>query len=243
MNERGYSYIISRLKNDLFLEIIVVIVSLYLIFRLLNGFKKNKIEALFLVYSASLVYLFTFGSDISLSVIFHENYFQKKLILEIGNIAFSIIEAFTFYFYFKNLSLSKKTLTLINISGSVFLAFLCFCAFLIFQSSDAYRALYNLSFVINIVEFFLLFFICLSYYSNIINIRNIKKAINLNELLIVNSLFLYISIALPFLSMGPSMINLPKWTHNCMVILHYLSIINILATLIFVQKKQNSITQ
>ena len=187
--------------------------------------------------------IYSFGSDISLSVIFHENYFQKKLILEIGNIAFSIIEAFTFYFYFKNLSLSKKTLTLINISGSVFLAFLCFCAFLIFQSSDAYRALYNLSFVINIVEFFLLFFICLSYYSNIINIRNIKKAINLNELLIVNSLFLYISIALPFLSMGPSMINLPKWTHNCMVILHYLSIINILATLIFVQKKQNSITQ
>jgi len=177
MNERGYSYIISRLKNDLFLEIIVVIVSFYLFFRLLNGFKKNKIEALFLVYSASLVYLFTFGSDISLSVIFQENYFQKKLILEIGNITFSIIEAFTFYFYFKNLSLSKKTQTLINISGSVFLAFLCFCAFLIFQSSDAYRALYNLSFVINIVEFFLLFFICLSYYSNIINIRNIKKTI------------------------------------------------------------------
>ena len=43
MNERGYSYIISRLKNDLFLEISVVIVSFYLIFRLLNGFKKNKI--------------------------------------------------------------------------------------------------------------------------------------------------------------------------------------------------------
>jgi hypothetical protein len=243
MNERSFSYVISRLKNDLFLEIIIVITSIYLIFRLINGFKKNKIETLFLTYSVSLVYLFAFGSDISLSVIFRENYSQKKLILEIGNIAFSIIEALTFYFYFKNISLSKKTLILINISGSIFLAFLCFCTFLIFQSSDSYRALYNLSFDINIVEFFLLFFICLSYYSNIINISNIKKAINLNELLIVNSLFLYISIALPFLSMGPSMIELPKWTHNCMVILHYLSIINILVTLIFVQKKQNCITQ
>lgn len=243
MNEKEFNFIISRLKDEFFLDILIALASFILLNQLIKYFRNTKIYISFIIYSLFLIYLFTFGSDICLSIIYSDDIIKKKTILETGNIAFAFVEAITFYFYFKNIISNKKINQLIKIAGITFLIFISCCVLSICYSTDKFKMVYKLSFIINTVEFFLIFIICLSYYYNIINIAHIKQAINLNELLITNSLFLYTSISLPFLSIGPTLTKLPKWSHDTLVILHYLSVLNIIVTLIFVQKKQNRITQ
>lgn len=241
MNENVYNYIFRRLKNDLFLDIVILILSLILTYFLVKKFKRNINHILFIAYSLSYTYLFSVGSDISLSIIYKEDIIKKKAMLESGNIALSLIEALTFYFFFKKITTNRITIKLLKILGILFLIYFIYCLILIYISPNHLRTLYTLSFKINSLEFFFLFIICLSYYYSKISINQIKQAIGLNELLIVNSLFLYISISLPFLSLGTNMKSLPNWTYKSIVILHYLSIINVIATLLVSLKNQKEI--
>lgn len=241
MEQADFEYLIIRLKEDFFLEAVIAIVALWILYLLILNFKKNILHILIVFYTSNLLYLFTLGSDMSLSLIFTNNIVQKKLVLETGNIIFSILESVTFYCYFKRVMLDKKSILLIKIMSYLFIMFLSYCIFMIYKSETKVQDITDMSFTLNSFEFFLFFVICIRYFYKTISVEQIEKPVELYELLLVNAIFIYSAIALPLIIIAPNTNRLPVWAYQCTTLLHYLSIINILFTILIALKKKKYI--
>jgi len=232
--------LIKKIGKSYYLDVLILIEAIIASYLLLIRWKHKNTHIGFTIFSLTLVYLFTYGSDINLSILFKNNYSLKKSILESGNIAFSLIEMLAFYFLFKQSIKNIKKLKYITYLFVIFLLYFFFQLIPLLLEQPNYKSVVNVATKIITIELLIIFIFCLLYYIDLIDKIRIKIPINIYELSLTNAIFFYTSVSLPFISIIVEIKATHKTLYKSLLLLHYSSVVFLLATLIYVLKKQKS---
>lgn len=191
----------------------------------LKNYRKERSFQLLIIYCLSSLLLMNVTFNfINYSLKFSK--YKSFIYSEIINTFFVIVEISTFFYFFKQILNSKLVQHLIKVF-SIILLMLCI-AFLIKLTENGISKfqIRNISYSINIIEFFSLIILCLIYFYRILTKDQIKP-VKLNDspsFWIVSGLFFYCIVSLPFLFIGNKMYVRSPYLFYLMGSIHYTSI-------------------
>lgn len=226
-----YKYIFRTIEYSAF-----VLYSLTLIF-LIKNYRKEKIFIPFLLYILACYVVFNFRNP-SPDTIQKIGSRNLKIMYEFINSFYTITEFFAFYLFLIIINKNDKLTKFIKPIVIIF-AILTFSYFSLLTSNTfKISEISPPSIALNIIEYSILLFLCLySYYALAQKPIN-TKPINIYNLWTLNSLFFYISISLPIIIIA-NKINPTSQLYTIMFMVHYTTIIILLATLFFSVKNKS----
>jgi hypothetical protein len=192
--------IIERLINywrkTFFLEPFLILLLIFCLIIGLLHHHKNKERILFTIYFLSGVILFIPTAVI----VSFKSLIGKQLMIyqEVGNTFFELTEFLAFYFFFKESLQNHKYQKYFRTAFCILLVSIGI--FFIGLTFPTYKAedirLHSL--VINAIEFFFLFILCLTYFRKLFTDAPTKNLFKRPSFLIVTSTFFYSILMIPF---------------------------------------------
>jgi hypothetical protein len=183
-------------RRSLFIEPIVVLFFTFCFVVALLYHNKNKERLFFLVYFFSGIVLFTHHT-----IIIAYNIFDgKQLVInqEVANTLFELMEFLAFYHFFKKCLRNTNHKKYLKISFYVLsISIVIFFIGLTFPNYNSEDIKVH-SLVINVIEFFFLFIMCLAYFREIFADAPMKNLFKRPSFLIVTSTFFYAILMIPF---------------------------------------------
>jgi hypothetical protein len=151
---------------------------------------------------------------------------KKTAILEGINTIFSLLEITIFYIFFDAVITSKKAKIFTKMS--LLCVYLLSIIFFILAATAqfTYDKMMAFSFRINVLEFFLLLFLCLIFFYEFFDEKKLQLSSQIKRasLIITTGLFFYILISLPFLLIGDKLYSFSIHIYFIMFSIHYISI-------------------
>lgn len=206
-------------RRSFFIEPIVVLFFTFCFIVGLLYHKKRKERLFFLVYFFSGIVLFTHSTVIIACKIFD----GKQLVInqEVANTLFELIEFLAFYHFFKRCLQNTNHKRYLKISFYVLLiSVVIFFAGLTFPKykSEDIKAH---SLIINVIEFFFLFIMCLAYFREIFTDVPTKNLFKRPSFLIVTSTFFYAILMIPFFLIASDVLVSEVEIYNLLFSCHF----------------------
>lgn len=224
-----------------YISIAIVAISLYNCYLLFKDAKKDKNYIFITIYITSTIVLFSDLISLTTSIFTVIDNNLNVKVFEAGNTEYSIAELLFFIYFFYNkqgLNIGKR---FIHISFIIYTILTIGFIFSIFLSSMSIYNISRLSIFFNVLEFFLLIFMCLTYYYSSIIKPITSNPINNHAFWLVNSLFIYTSTTLPLIIISEDIrTSLPELYHN-MFALHFLTIFFVNIIIMHTLSKQKEI--
>lgn len=239
MSEKVFRTLIQVHFFDLFI-ILAAFFGLYYILK----YSPYKKVSLFIGLYCAICALFFFVSNSQILYLFFEPKSKPvRIAFETLNSAFCVTELISFSAFFFLLAKNKKLQrTIISISLLNCLTILYFLM-IIFDYSSRKDEIFLASIILNTCELITLFIFCmLFYYTTMQNINTIFPQ-NKAVLWIVNSLFFYIILTLPFFFLHEEIKRIDRVVYNTMYGLHYFCIANLLVSIGLAFKTRKTLTE
>jgi len=239
--KRKYLLIVLTKRNfmrtPVFIINIFIIITLTIsILEILNSKEKKQVIKSLLYYLITSLILFSFLDFKNLNFILPNQSLAKRIIFESYTCIFCFFELNFFIVFFQKHQPLKKGNRVLKKIPFLFLSLvLIFILFsLTIQPSE--KTIITISVLLNIFEYLILFSTCLIFFYSIVK-NNIKEApICKHVLIIISSLFIYISVSLPFLIIADKI----KLTHRDLQVafyfIHYLVILIVFLTISYTIK-------
>ena len=210
---------------------IVVICALLCTIIGIKFYRNGKLILLFIIYSLCCFLLFT-GSFL-ISVFYKYGIsppsVSKAIILQTGNILFSLIELSIFYYYYLKIIKSNLTHTLMKIFALTFYLVAIYSLIKIHDANFGASDINQCSALISTIQFLLLLLPVFVYFLELFIYEPLKEMTNSPSIWIHLGFFTYVLVTLPFLIISES---LEKRLYNLMYSLHFLSLNVLLLTVI-----------
>jgi len=229
MNHDAINRLIHYWRRSFFIEPAVLLTFIFCFVVALLFHYKQRERIFLLLYFLAGTLLFIFSSPLIIAKMFSG---RKHIIAyEIANTIFELSEFIAFYFFFRR---SLKNNKLRNILAP-FLVLFCFIvgSFFIALSFPGYTIddIKRHSLFINVVEFFLLFIICLAYYYELFTATPKVGLLQRPSFLIVTSAFFYSALTIPFFMLAADIFRSEIATHDILFSLHFVLLITMLITM------------
>jgi hypothetical protein len=189
---------------------------------------KNKERLFFLAYFFSGI-IFVPVRILLDSKILTEK--QDTVLLESTNTVFELAEFIAFYHFFQRCLLGKSIRRILRLC--LYLMATISTIFLVMLTSPDYTVadIRFHSLVINAIEFFFLFVMCLAYYRELFTDTPIKNLFNRPSFFIVTSTFFYSILMIPFFLIANDVRIEEFQLHNILFACHYLLLIILLISI------------
>ncbi len=224
-----------------YLTIVIVITLTIALFEILNTKKRNfTINALIAYFFIAFI-LFTIGNFKVLSIYFNNAVLVKRKIFETINTLFSLSEFIFFSSFIEALNLNKKKILTHRLIALSFISLTISYLFYITTNKVDANTTTTLSLQLNVIEFAILLISCLRYFYFTMQTPIESPPINKNSLLIISSLFLYISISLPFLIISEKIKLTNMQIYNAIYAIHYIVLLAVFVSLTMTLKINKNI--
>lgn len=187
-------------RASFFIEPVVVLTFIFCFIVGLRHHNRNKERLFFTAYFLIGVILFVNGTMVFVGKILTDQ--QLTIYREVTNTVFEIAELLAFYVFFKK-CLQKNTyqkylkLLLYLLLTSAVIFFIS----LTFPNHNAKEIIVH-SFLVNTIEFFCLFIMCLTYFRELFTDLPTKNLFKRPSFLIVTSTFFYCILMIPFFAIA-----------------------------------------
>jgi len=225
MEKNGWERIMDDSEALFYTNFLWLFCSLVTVIFGIKYYRNEKINHYLLIYSVVSLFMMNIALDI-----INFTYFSKrtpsKIFYESINTLFALIEITCFTFFFRNLLSGKVTKQLIRGFESFFIAICLFFLFSLIKVDLSILGIKQISYLINIIEFFFLLLLCLLYFYRLLSKEN-NTYISFNNspsIWITCGLFLYCSVSLPFLLIAPTLFIKLKDFYFIMGSIHYIGI-------------------
>lgn len=206
---------------------------------------RNKIKtpisiSLFIYFIASIL-LFSDLDEFCIEYFFNPTKVFKAKISEFGNILFAVTEIIFFYTFFNHLYQKNRKFNVFlwGLSGFIALAIL-YIASLIWTTYDIMKII-KYSVYLNIIEFMILFLMCLYFFYTFLNKPITEKPFDILTIWIISSLFIYISTNLPFLIISEKIRKSNYSLYDWMFTSHYMTLLFVFSSIQFTLIKKKEI--
>ena len=221
--------LINYWRSIFFIEPVLV---LFFIFCFIIGIiyhHKNKVRVFFLIY-----FLSGFVFFVPLRIIFVYQILTEKqdaVLLESANTLFELAEFIAFYHFFQRCLLGNTARRILHLFFYCLLAIsTAFFILLTFPSYTIYDIRVH-SLLVNVIEFFFLFVMCLAYYRELFTDIPAKSLSSRPSFLIVTSTFFYSILMIPFFLIANDVRIEELQIHNILFACHYLLLIILLISI------------
>jgi len=228
------SEIIERLINfwrsSLFVEPFVVLSFLFcFVIGLLYNY-NNRERLLFLFYFFCGTVLFAQNTVVVVCKLLTGR--QLLMRQEIANTIFELTEFFAFYYFFKKCLRNNSVKKVLKISlyalSTIIAIFLMGLAFANYSITNIRVH----SFIVNVIEFFFLFIMCLAYFRELFTDAPTKNLFTRSSFLIVTSAFFYAILMIPFFLIANDILLTEAAIYNILTACHYLLLIVLLFSIL-----------
>lgn len=210
-----------------YLDVLIIFFALFAFFHIVKFKPKGWAIYLFSLYILSGLYLFSFGNAYVIKNFWglKNEYFHTANELNNAFFCTSELVAFStfFYFSFKNAYQRSATIFLILINIVYLLHFIS----TLFDKSNSNQFIWLSSILLNILELITLFILCIFFYYSTMKSTTSLFPKNKAILWIVNSLFFYIILSLPFFIIIKEIRSVNREFYVLMYVIHYLALTNL----------------
>lgn len=219
MAEYYFEYFVSKI-----LPLLVVLPALFSLFHVCKSKPLRSINYLIISYE----FFYILGLSIVDSRLFG-SYFDRRsirftIIFELTNVIFCVFELLTFSALFFSLFKNKWADLPVKILSSVnTIPFIYFLFIIFFKSSQA-PDIYQASILFVICGMATLFIFCILFYYTTMQDSHTIFPKNKAILWVINSLFFYLILTIPFLFLEEEVRKVDKFLFRSMYCLHYISI-------------------
>ncbi len=203
MNITFWKFLIRNWEQTYYTELLWIICTLIALIVGIKYYRKEKTYFLLLAYTLSSILITTIGYYI-IKYTFSLKGLSSIIYLECANTLFAMVEMTTFKYLFRKLLHSSFMDRVIKILWLLFNILCIFFFWNILGNNLSRIQIVSYSFIINIIEFFILLFLSLLYFRHLF----IKDFIQITPLLkspsfwIISGLFFYCVVSLPVLLVG-----------------------------------------
>ena len=202
----------------------LIIPVLYCSFYVISLKPLKTINYLFAFYALAGILLFSIFQSEILKIFIDKKSIRYKVAFESSNLLFCFAELVAFSGFFFILLKNKWAGKLIKVMSLANIIPLIYFLYVIFNQSSQKTDIYRASIFFNITEMATLFVFCLLfYYTTMQNIHTVFPE-NKAVLWIVNSLFFYIILNLPFFFLEEELRKTDRVFPLFMYSLHYISL-------------------
>jgi len=214
-----------------YLSVAITITTTVSIFHLIKIRNKGFLLSTLTAYYLAALILLTIGSFKLIGYFFNHNLLLKHKIFEFINSGFSFIELIFFTTFIRKLQpfrfANKATNTITILYVVLFVAY--FGYIIPYNTSRSIIVLYSI--YLNIFEYTILLIACLFLFYALMYKPIEATPIETFSLLIVSSLFIYISVSLPFLIIAEQINKSHHNIYNTMFATHYFVLLLVIGTL------------
>jgi hypothetical protein len=224
-----------------YLSVAITITSTIAILQILKIRNKGFLLSILIAYFSAALILLTIGSFKFIAYFLNHNSLLKHKVFEFINSGFSIIELIFFTSFIRKiqpLTLANKTTKLLTTLYVIL--FIGYFAFIILYNTTR-STVVQFSIYLNIFEYTILLISCLFLFYSVMYKPIEATPIEFFSLLIVSSLFIYISFSLPFLIIAEKINKSHNNIYNSMFATHYFVLLLVISTLTTSVLKKKSI--
>ena len=223
MNENLLEELLDVWSKTYYLKPILLIFISISFFVGVKFYTKESSYLNFLIYIiVSLILLILLDIDINKKGVSQR---FRTIIIESENTFLEIVEFIAFYHYFFKILVTKTAKALMRIVIIPFIILTIIFYVKIFDFEFSRNQIISLSYKINVIEFFLLFFPCLIFFYELFTIESKQKLTKSPSFWIITGLFFYCTISLPFLLIGDQLAVNNRELFYFMFAVHYASLI------------------
>jgi len=226
MSHETFERLISYWRSGLFVEPFVVLAFTFsFIIGVICNY-NNRERLLFLVYFFLGIALFVQNTVLTVCQLLTGR--QLVLRQEAANTIFELIEFVAFYYFFKKSLQDKNFKKVLKIL--LYVLSLLIAVFLIGLNFKNYSIAHIRvhSLVINAIEFFFLFVMCLAYFRELFTGAPTQHLFSRPSFLIVTSAFFYAILMIPFFLIAHDILLTETAIYNTLSACHYLLLIVLL---------------
>jgi len=209
----------KRYYADLFL---FCCISTYFIFSIIY-FRKNKLQALFLAYSTTILIAITLVQMLVLKVFKISNKEIDLYILLINNLVI-FIEFISFYYLYFPIIKSHRLKKILLFSRFIITTSTVIFIFLLFFTSFSYKKNLHASYLLNMFELIMLLLISLHYFFQVNKEETVLSLKDSPLFWISSGVLIYASASIPFMSTGDSLYPNEKKLYTLLFAIHYYSL-------------------
>src|SRR4030095_3816848 len=229
MDHEAIHRLILFWRKTFFTEPILLSTFIFCFVLALLRHDREKEIIFFLFYFLIGILLFTVASPLIILRIFSGK--KAAIISEISNTIFELVEFVAFYYFFKKCIQHKKSKIILNL----FLISLCLIIFAYFIAinvpSYTVDNIREHSLFINVIEFFFLFILCLTYFYELFTSVPKIDLFKRPSFLIVTGTFFYSVLMIPFFMLANDMIQYEEPTYRILFAFHFILLIIMLITI------------
>lgn len=226
MGQEALERLINYWRSSLFVEpFVVVSFILCFIIGIVRNY-TNRERLLFLAYFFLGIILFVQNTVLNVGKLLTGR--QLVLRQEAANTILEWVEFIAFYYFFKK-SLQERNFKKV-LKISLYILSLIIAVFLIKLTFKKYSTtdIRVHSLVINAIEFFFLFIMCLAYFRELFTSAPTKNLFSRSSFLIVTSTFFYAILMIPFFLIANDIFLTETAIYNTLSACHYLLLIVLL---------------
>jgi len=202
MQESLWHYLTDVWAKLYYTELIWLICSAIALLVGIRNYRKEMTYQLLLIYTVSSIW-----ENIGQRIVKHSFSLEginSTAYVESTNTFFSLVEITTFAYIFKKLLKTKLFKITIEVIWLIFSALCVYFLYKIFEGHLPQNEIKNYSFILNSIEFFILLFLCLPFFYQLL-VREFTQVVPISKspaFWITSGLFFYCIVSLPILLIG-----------------------------------------
>lgn len=225
MEKTVWERLVTGWTNMHYTGILWFICSLFALIVGIKYYRKDRSYQLFILYCLSNTFLLNIVNNF-INYSFNLKGIRHVIYLETANTLFALLEITAFFYLFKEILNIKFVKHMIKICWIVFLFFCVIFFWKTIENKPTESQITNNSFIINCIEFFMLLFLCLLYFYELLT-KETRQVIPLTQspsFWIISGLFFYCIVSLPVLLIGYKLFITNRDLYFIMFSIHYLSL-------------------